>query len=151
MATISVSYRTSKLKKLRPNSNITSAMTGETKGFDYSVVKTLDLSDLNAYFDLVCPVDKTTGLRCSVVDRLQDPTLDSGVRKTIELSLRDMPAQNVGDELSVSDMLAMLPSRYANAFGDLDSYIQYANSYIEKQNQLAAEKAKQESLQTETT
>ena len=49
-------------------------------------------------------------------------------------------------QLSDDDILAMLPSRYAQSYDQACAYMDYAREYIDKLNQLDMEKAKADEL-----
>lgn len=133
MAILTEDYRKSRLAKCRPHL-IYSELGSSVRTPDPA--KRIDLSDLQAFFNLCMPVNPVTHVRQSAVDVLTDSKVDVSVKNAIERTLSEMPSQNVGEEMSVADMLSLLPSRYAQAFGDVDTYLKYANEFISKKNQL---------------
>ena len=126
-------YRKSRLAKCRPH--LVYADLGSSVRTP-DPAKRVDLSDLQAFFNLCMPVNPVTCVRQSAVDVLTDSKVDISVKNAIERTLSELPSQNVGEEMSVSDMLSLLPSRYAQAFGDVDSYLKFANEFISKKAQV---------------
>lgn len=148
---IDLDYRKAKLAKLHPtfSSAILDAM---AKGAEASVERMamISLADLNAYADLVSPIDPVTGVRMSDIALLRDPTTRSEIRDAIDKHLTQHPSLAASDGLSDDDLLALLPSRYADDT-NAAAFADYAREYISelsKKEQLEAQASAQSSDNT---
>lgn len=109
-----------------------------------------DLTEIQAYCDLVRPVSPLNKCRQSDITKLLDPATDSDIKEMLQKRLDDMPSLDAS-QLSDDDILAMLPSRYAQGYDQACAYMDYAREYIDKLNQLDAEKARSAELNKQNT
>lgn len=141
---IDLHFRKVKLAKLYPTFS-SDEIDSFAKGIVASVerLRCISLADLNAYADLVSPIDSTTGVRLSDIALLRDPTTRQEIRDAIDKHLVQHPSLAASDGLSDDDMLALLPSRYADDT-NAAAFAEYAREYISelsKKEQLEAQAA----------
>ena len=112
---IDLNFRKTKLAKLYPtfSSAVIDVMAKGVSSSDERMCK-VSLADLNAYADMVSPIDPVTGVRMSDIALLRDPTTCQEIRDAIDKHLTQHPSLSASDGLSDDDMLALLPSRYAD-------------------------------------
>lgn len=127
---IDLSFRKAKLAKLYPcaSSAVIDAM---VKGVVPSIERMfkVSLADLNAYADLVSPIDPATGVRMSDIALLRDSSTRQEIRDAIDKHLTQHPSLSASDGLSDDDLLALLPSRYADDT-NASVFADYAREYI---------------------
>lgn len=92
-----------------------------------------DTTEVNTYLNLVCPVDLCTGARRSDVDVMRDPSTPPEIKKMIDDRLIQMGATSAAD-ITDDDIMAMLPSRYAQGSEDAQMYVDYCRKYIDSLN-----------------
>ena len=140
---ITKSFRFSKLRKIFPDAS-EFQLERMTQGLFCKSLPACDhrgrlfpLRDLNAYMDLVFPVQEN-GHRRNMVDVLSDNNTAREIRESIEKNLGSLDSGiNAPENMSNADLLALLPSRYANSSLSLD-YANYAREYISKRQEFEA-------------
>lgn len=139
---IDLDFRKTKLAKLYPTFS-SDELDLLAKGFTSSTerLRCISLADLNAYADLVSPIDASTGVRMSDIALLRDPTTRQEIRDSIDSHLTLHPSLAAADGLSDDDLLALLPSRYADD-SNASAFADYAREYI-------SELSKKESLEAQ--
>lgn len=140
---ISKSFRLAKLRKTHSHlseSELNRMVVGLPVAHDIHRCRCVSLNDINAYMDLVFPVMES-GIRRNMVDVLSDNNTAREIRESIEKNLGSIDSGiNAPQGLSDKDLLALLPSRYANSTLASD-YIQFARQYIDESAKLDAERA----------
>ena len=140
---ITKSFRLSKLRKIFPDASDLQ-LERMTQGLPCKSLPVCDhrgrlvsLRDINAYMDLVFPVQEN-GHRRNMVDVLSDNNTAREIRESIEKNLGSLDSGiNAPENMSNADLLALLPSRYANSSLSLD-YADYAREYISKRQEFEA-------------
>lgn len=150
---VDISFRKSKLAKLNPwlSQDRLDLMTDSSGRIPEDRPEyRFDLTEIQAYCDLVRPVSPLNKCRQSDITKLLDPATGADIKEMLQKRLEDMPSLDAS-QLSDDDILAMLPSRYAQGYDQACAYMDYARDYIDKLNQLDAEKAKSQELNEQTS
>lgn len=136
---MAVQYKIDRLRKLYPSltddqlDDLATPKRPKIVKTEKNASRFFDTTEINTYLDLVCPVDPRTGARRSDVDVMRDPSVPPEIKKMIDDRLIQMGATSAADVTDV-DIMAMLPSRYAQGSEDAQRYVEYCRKYIDSLN-----------------